>query len=284
MKKTDKLCNGHVDGEERMEDDDTLYRYKYRDINQGNLKIITEGTIRFSSPLDFNDPFDSTPAYCRQSIKELYQRRPDLIKRIGDAQGLSPAKRLMNKGKYINNVLKAVDSGEYSRGFMSTVGAFCMSRTPCNPLMWAHYASDHKGFLVEFRIAMDAPIDQLEQIMPLPVIYSDERPILDWASYPANAEDYLLTKSKDWAYEEEERILTITEGPGFYRYSRSLFLHSITAGVRISDENLQLLQQAVAKACKDTGKNIPLYQAQLSSTKYKVFIPNHPDPRVSSPD
>lgn len=267
-----------------MADNKILYRYKYRDINPGNLKIITEGTLKFSSPIDFNDPFDSTPAYCRQSIQELYSRRPDLMKRVGDAQGLSPAKRLMNKGKYIHNALKVVDSGEYARAFMLTVGAFCVSRNPCNPLMWAHYADDHKGFLVEFRISMGAPKDQLDQMIPLPVTYSDERPILDWASYSADVTGYLLTKSRDWAYEEEERILTATDGPGFYEYSRYLFLHSVTAGVRVSKEDLQLLQEAVTKASEDIGKNIPLYQAKLSNTHYKVFIPSHPDLSVSSPD
>lgn len=109
-------------------------------------KILTDGTIRFSSPEDFNDVFDSSPAYCHQSILELYKRRPDLIKRIGDAQGLSPAQRLMKKQKYIHNALKAVESGEFGRGIVNSVGVFCVSRTPCSPLMWAHYADDHKGF------------------------------------------------------------------------------------------------------------------------------------------
>lgn len=263
---------------------EVLYRYKYRDINPGNLKILSEGTLRFSSPLDFNDPFDSTPVYCRKSILELYRTRPDLMKRIGDYEGLSPAKRLMKKGKYLHNALKVTESNDFGRAFMATVGAFCVSRNPCNPLMWAHYADDHKGFLVEFRIAMDAPSEQIERMVPLPVTYSDQRPILDWASRETNINDYLLTKSTDWAYEEEERMLTTTEGPGFYDYSRKLFLHSVTAGVRTSDEDLKLLQDAVSKASLETGKDIPLYRAELSRTSYKVFIPNHPDLRVNSPD
>lgn len=267
-----------------MEKAQTLYRYKYRDINPGNLKIITEGTLRFSSPLDFNDPFDSAPAYCRKSILELYQRRPDLLKRIGDAQGLSPAKRLMKKGRYIHNALKVVESGEYGRAFMSTVGAFCVSRNPCNPLMWAHYADDHKGFLVEFRVFMDPPDRDHDRMIPLPVSYSDKRPILDWAASQADINGYLLTKSTDWAYEEEERMLATVEGPGFYEYSRQLYLHSVTAGVRVSDGDFELLQEAVAKASLETGKEIPLYRAELSPSSYKVYIPNHPDPRVSAPD
>ncbi|SIS82470.1 hypothetical protein SAMN05421760_105270 [Neptunomonas antarctica] len=36
-----------------------IYRYKYLPFDpDGALKIITESTIKFSNPLEFNDPFD----------------------------------------------------------------------------------------------------------------------------------------------------------------------------------------------------------------------------------
>lgn len=130
---------------------------------------------------------------------------------------------------------------------------------------------------------MGAPKNQFQQMIPHPVTYSNERPLLDWASNTANASKYFLTKSLDWAYEEEERILN-SRGPGIYNYSRKIFLHSVTAGVRVSNEDFQQLQEAVDKARFDTGKEIPLYRARLSSTTYKVFIQGHPDPRATSPD
>lgn len=269
-----------------MDELEVLYRYKYRDFDpdNNNLKIITEGTLMFSSPLSFNDPFDSTPAFNLDSIHEIYKRRPDMIKNVGDRLKLSPAKRLMHKGRFIRNALKGVESGEFGQAFMSTVGALCLSRNPCNPLMWAHYAENHHGFLVEFRIAMDAPEQEIVSIMPHPVNYTTERPFIDWGSQPTDLEGYFFTKSSDWAYEEEERVLTTRGGPGLRRYSRKHFLHSVTAGVRISDDNFKILLDAVNKAAADTGKHIPLYRARLSPTSYKVFIPDHPDPRVSSPN
>lgn len=266
-----------------MDSEKIIYRYKYREYSEDNLKIITEGTLCFSSTLRFNDPFDSAPAYDLKTIDEIFQRRPDLVRRVGDSMGLSPAKRLMRKPQFVANARRCVESGEWSKSLMSTVGVFCMSRNPCNPLMWAHYAKDHSGFVVEFKIDVDAPRELVEDIMPLPVNYCEKRPILDWAASGRNVEDYLLTKSRDWEYEEEERVLDVVRGPGIYPYSREHFLSSVIVGVRIKPEHLEVIRSAVEKVSADTGRSIPVYQARLSSTDYKVFIPDHPNPLLRSP-
>jgi len=282
------LMSGGNMGQKSNFDDDSevLYRYKYREINEGNLKIISEGTIRLSSPLDFNDPFDSTPAYDPASIEEWTKRRPDLFYKVGKVFKVSPAERIMNKGKMTQNLRRVVGSGEWSKALMKTFGVFCVSRNPCNALMWAHYANDHKGFLVEFKIDFSTRLPKrlLEPMIPLEVRYTNERPIIDWAAGAEKLELYLLTKSEDWAYEEEERILNTETGPGLYPYSRELFLHSVTAGVNMSDPDFELLKKAVYEASEEIGKPIPLYRAKLSATSYKVYIPGHPDPTVSSPE
>lgn len=263
---------------------ETLYRYKYREMNDANLKIITEGTIRFSSPLEFNDPFDCLPAIDMESIEQMFKRRPDLLKKVGDAMGLSPAQRVQNKGKFIANAKKVVLSGDWARALNSTVGIFCLSRNPCHPLMWAHYAKSHEGFVVEFAIGMDAPEEDIMSMIPHQVHYLDDRPVVDWASQNADIEKTFLTKSRHWEYEEEERTLNTQHGPGIYNYSRKLFLNAVIAGARMSSANLAKLREAVAQAESATGKPIAFYQAQLSDTRYRVFIPGHPDPAINADD
>ena len=39
------------------EEKDVVYRYKYAPFDAGALKMVTEGTIKFSDPRQFNDPF-----------------------------------------------------------------------------------------------------------------------------------------------------------------------------------------------------------------------------------
>ncbi len=38
-----------------------ILRYKYLPFNEGSTCIISEGTMKFSSPDEFNDPFDYSP-------------------------------------------------------------------------------------------------------------------------------------------------------------------------------------------------------------------------------
>jgi hypothetical protein len=253
-------------------------------MNDANLKIITEGTIRFSSPLEFNDPFDCLPAIDMESIEQMFQRRPELLKRAGDFRGLSPAKRLLHKGKFIANARKAVLSGDWARSVNSSVGLFCLSCDPCHPLMWAHYAKNHTGFTVEFSIGMDAPEEDLMVMIPYPVHYVEDRPVIDWAAKTVDLDKTLLTKSKHWEYEQEERALNPQQGPGIYKYSRKLFLKAVIAGAKMSSDDLTKLREAVARAGSEIGKPIAFYQAQLSDTRYRVFIPGHPDPAINADD
>ena len=264
-------------------DEWVMLRYKYLKVSESSLKVLTDGTVYFASPLKFNDPFDSAPVYDDQSIQKIFKRRPDLIKYAGDQLGLSPAGRIQHKSKMLANIRKTVDSGEWAHVLMASTGVLCLSRNPCNPLMWAHYADEHRGFLVEFRVSESVPDHLRKVLLTHPVEYTDQRPILDWGAVSTPVESYFLTKSTDWAYEEEERSLDTQSGPGAYPYSREHMLCSVTAGVRITEHAFEQLRRAVMKAEEDSGKHIPLYRAKLSPSSYKVYIPDHPDPAISSP-
>ncbi|MES9903809.1 MAG: hypothetical protein ABW168_14180 [Sedimenticola sp.] len=41
--------------------DETILRYKYVPFSEGSLSIIKEGTMKFTPPTEFNDPFDCAP-------------------------------------------------------------------------------------------------------------------------------------------------------------------------------------------------------------------------------
>ncbi len=253
---------------------EVLYRYKFLPFSEGSLKMITEGTLKFTCPLEFNDPFDCMPAYDQGSIDNLHESRPDLIQRAADYHGIS-FEEARHMG--VENVRRAIESGDFVRGLVATLGVVSLTRDATNILMWSHYAEHHRGFLVELRIPMDAPRQLLHRIVPLPVEYRQERPVHDWGRAGSlDLEGYFLTKSPDWAYEQEERILTTSEGPGIHPYSRQHFLHSVIAGARISTEHYQKLSAAVEKASSDIGRDIPLYRSQLADSEYKIYVPGHP--------
>ncbi|WLH83978.1 DUF2971 domain-containing protein [Pseudomonas sp. FP2338] len=253
-----------------------LNRFKYLPFTEGSLKMITEGTLKFTCPLEFNDPFDCMPAYNTTSIENIHITRPDLIQAVARFHGVSleSARELG-----IANARKGVDSGEFVKGLISNLGVVSLSRAATNLLMWSHYAEHHKGFVVELEIPMGAPSHLLEQVMPFPVVYKQARPVVDWAT-GCDIDQYFLTKSEDWAYEQEERILTTWQGPGIHPYSRQHFLKSVIAGGKMHPEYFQLLETAVNQASQEIGRDIPLYKAELAKDKYKVYVPGHPSPDI----
>ena len=93
------------------------------------------------------------------------------------------------------------------------IGCLCTSYK--NRLMWSHYADSHKGFCVEYDFS--EPSKDVLDVLPLPVVYSEQRPLIPWAAAfektPENMENTwrqlikgLLTKDSEWSYENEWRV------------------------------------------------------------------------------
>ena len=87
-------------------------------------------------------------------------------------------------------------------------GVLSLSKIPNNPLMWAHYAGKHTGYCFEYEIENDSDL--------IEVSYSTKRPtkIPFFAKGTFDPDfgqrlmlDQFSTKSSDWAYEKEVRIL-----------------------------------------------------------------------------
>ena len=54
-----------------VDSEEVFIEYKYLPFNEGSLKVITEGTVKFTCPLEFNDPFDCQPvAYIDKQVRK----------------------------------------------------------------------------------------------------------------------------------------------------------------------------------------------------------------------
>lgn len=157
----------------------------------------------------------------------------------------------------------------------------CLSERMDSPLMWSHYANKHYGFCLEYDFThtmVRYPDLNLAKIMLLPVIYSEQRPLLTKAiTSPKFLVQYMKTKklpneiiesivygmlfkSIDWAYEREWRIIGLNMETPFMKLppARKLFL-----GANIEDSAKERLV-AIAKK-----KHIPVFQMYLAPDKYK---------------
>jgi len=263
-------------------EENVIYRYKYLPYTEGSLKTITDSTIKFTCPLDFNDPFDCRPYYDTTNIEHLPRMRPDLFKAAGDRRGLTPAKRIQEKGKFLARLKKRIDTGDFAKNSISRVGVVCLSRNALSIPMWSHYADFHRGFVLEFRIPVKGIEKDIalinERLLPFPIQYRKERPrICIEGVIPDELVDKLvLTKSTDWEYEDEERVIDHHRGPGIHHYRRDEILCSVIAGMNIENNKYVELQSILKKLENNNHINIPIFRIHEKINEYKLIVNDHP--------
>lgn len=148
--------------------------------------------------------------------------------------------------------------------------------------MWSHYAENHKGFVLEFRIPILGLQEDLavanDRLLPFPITYQSGRPSIRIGSeLPEDLVNRIvLTKSKDWEYEAEERVVDHTRPPGIYSYRRDEILCSVIAGMRMEPSNRAELGRLVAVAALTGLPNLTVFDAVGVPNEFRVTVPNHP--------
>src|SRR6185369_14631106 len=160
--------------------------YKYRGDSEFTEKIFTTGLIWLSTAAQLNDPFECSLQEIRKDwivartneMKDA-QYQGFIAAALGslakgdDFFGLSglELQKMLDRHRaltdfdvayqeYRNFIERMTGNppsnpGESFDGLddqLNGVGIFSMSRLPDQPLMWAHYANDHKGICIGFEI------------------------------------------------------------------------------------------------------------------------------------
>ncbi|HHF3026692.1 TPA: DUF2971 domain-containing protein [Vibrio diabolicus] len=238
------------------------------------MAVLKDQTLKFSSFDEFNDPFDCIAEYDVEASLEHFRKNPELYKQIGNAKGLSPAKRLQNKGIVDAGIKKEIESGALHHSVVKAVGILCLSHKDDNILMWSHYADNHKGFVVEFEVdSADAKYGAKAVVRTLigyPVEYSENMPVITAAKGDFESlKKMFLTKSIDWEYESEYRVLTMDKGPGIHKFNGKL-ISRVIVGARASAENCAHLESLVDILRDKFGNNIVLDKATMIKGAYKL--------------
>ena len=171
-------------------------------------------------------------------------------------------------------------------------GIFCATGTHSNLLMWAHYADRHRGAVLGFRT--DVPDSILGQIKAVSYreerrfFYKDDAKCLEQALAKEDSdfakeayERLLLTKSPQWSYEQELRLVISNkvkadESDSFVAFHPSELVQMFL-GCRVSPENsLRLARQA-----RNLNPDIEIFSAKLVRRKYalafqKIAAPKSP--------
>jgi hypothetical protein len=162
--------------------------------------------------------------------------------------------------------------------YFRNAGIFCATKTFSNLLMWAHYADSHRGAVLGFVADLERD-SMLAKIQP--VRYRDERPrFIDeengWIMQPtlesageANLR-VLLTKSSEWSYEKELRLIIrgdVPAGePATFNPYYSNELVEVYLGYRMRDEN----RIEIIRLAKVLNSEVQIFAAKLATRKYAL--------------
>ena len=173
-------------------DIDNFYRYASFHEEYTSM-VLNEGTLHFSPYSLMNDPSE--------------------FKLIG-YPNLSPETFEFPSPTRAENLLKNfMDSGQYDKAkdflYENTL-LCCLTTSSTNPLMWAHYANNHRGVCYEYESEeiLKASVGKL-----CPIQYKDGPPDCSqnqsYIDYLTTIRECAFTKNKEWEYEDEWRISKI---------------------------------------------------------------------------
>lgn len=212
--------------------------YRYRPLTAYSLGELVNGTIWFAKPGSFNDPYD-----CAITVDE--RRCVESIEALRGEAGLSVdglsaseqedefVKWVMAFQNFRANILRSNEM----------LGICSFTTLSGSMLMWSHYASNHKGFAMEYRVDEPTAISLgLSEVR-----YETEMPSLLATDFAAgnlkNAADKLWqTKALCWDYEKEWRLMV---SRGNVTHLSPFPMGSIIFGARMPRSDRMLVRNAV---------------------------------------
>lgn len=145
-----------------------------------------------------------------------------------------------------------------------------------NVLMWTHYAQEHMGFCIEYQFSpedyMRNDIKSRTASRLFRIRYASSNSAIN-VDEQKTTELAFLTKSFDWKYENEVRMLQYKPANGALRQQYSLNsetkISAIYFGVRCPDSTISIIRKLI-------DSNIPLYKMKIDysdifNLKYEII-------------
>lgn len=182
--------------------------------------FFTNFMIRATPFSALNDPFEG--CFNKDQVRDADRNQKDFYRKNGK-------KIYETDDSKLDGSMGVIQSELFDLGILSFTEDFN------NPIMWAHYADEHKGMVIEFDFHQPFFMDSLKEVngrksrfgksyladcyeYPEKVDYRRVMPNFDRAEFsaPDSMEDYhwekfnraiLFTKSNEWIYEKEQRSI-----------------------------------------------------------------------------
>jgi len=254
--------------------------YKFQSFeSEHSIENLMQSHIWFSKPEGLNDPFDCAVPILFSSTEKEWGKLKDYyfqwLKDSGRSEEIPFRKsQYLPNGKLSQDVKVETDKLLQAKVQLfvhenSSLGVACFTPELKNILMWSHYAARHTGFCLEFDTNY-FPFQDQQKLNK--VFYSTSYPTyphVDIVRKPLILGSPLFTKSKDWKYENEWRLI-VQEGNSALKYD-SKALTAIYFGCWALKDNMEKIVSLPAKSAAR------LYQMQRSKTEFKLeYVPYQP--------
>jgi len=266
----------------------SLYKYVIAE----RIDVLKNGSIRFSQASALNDPIEVSPVF-RDITNiipliddELYSGQRIEINSTMLGAAMAPYSVNLGEGYeerkrfevYMGALVKRI-----SQAFGESLGVLSLTEKPDNLLMWAHYAQQHQGFVIQFD-ETHGFFRQQDQDNPdlgrlLKVTYSNDRP-LRASMLELTTQELFLSKGRDWEYEQEWRVLRLLTDSHVKISTPAGVVHlfsippdcvsGLILGCRMSLQHREEIRAFLTN--DERYRNIELYQAEVDSEAYRLNI------------
>jgi hypothetical protein len=261
------------------------------------VRFLLSGVIKFTPISELNDPSELNPTLNREEVvaslerlrrdgysdKDLiYLRQQGHLLRL-----LAPhyqAIRVPVSKEKASQIVRSpfYDSiprlerllSETAREMAAKVGLFCLSKRFDSLPMWAHYAANAMGLVVEFcnldQVFQGDETGILRKVTPVKY----QREMCGVTFDPQSHEALFFAKYQDWSYEQELRVvLPLSECQTHFVGGRQLFLYNIPStciariilGWHMSSEAKATVQRYVS----ELNASVEIAHAQFTHGKVR---------------
>lgn len=253
--------------------------YKYRNWPKKSEESFTADIIKnnqfwFAHPSSFNDPYDCQIRVNRADVNEILAI--DYL-----AETFSNNKN--EKSQFYRMAYSKLDSfkGDLEKiceflreritefeNFFNNKGVLSLSKEPASMLMWGHYGDNHRGIAIGIEPDENGILS--DSRFTNPVHYENDYPNISardvvlagsWEEWDALSNLIIHTKSSEWSYEKEVRVVIENGGVLFKSPGK---ISEIIFGARCKSSVIE----EVMTLCSHL--NLRFKRAFLHSTSFKI--------------
>jgi len=254
-----------------------LYKYRVWDEPckeiQFQRRILTENEIYLASPDQFNDPFDTALPYQYKEedltpdniFKKLMEVGRKKWPNISEVDLHEKCFKQQNSGHFENGNYWKSEYEKFKNDNNKSFGILSLTSKRDNLLMWSHYANSHQGFCVGFD--QPALLDLIGGTIGT-MIYQNEFPKVGlFDDKVGQLVRILLTKSIEWKYEDECRIIKLHAARKIYKFPESALLEVIL-GYKMDSS----LKQTIIELTKAKFPRAKVFECVMSISKFQLEL------------